>query len=244
MIRTHQKEHETLSNFTKRFKTSRDIGGPIVLTKFVEQMADYNASDNDKVEKCNRIAYAQQMLSLLYMKNSDQKKYGSLLKDLNAQQSLGNNQYLTTIMKSSEVLSEHPFDSTGKTDYNKVKDKNKYHGKYDDKNNQKEDDPVILSFAQMEGKCYCCGKQGHHSNSACRDNVKPKPEWSINRAKIDGGDSHAQVKSVKTEGVMDNDNASTTSDLTKSSFSIQGNQERTVGWAGAHLDVSFSKQMN
>eukprot|EP00978_Attheya_sp_CCMP212_P026302 scaffold86274_cov53-Attheya_sp.AAC.2 len=120
MIDMHQKEHETLSDFTKTFKTSRDvleshIGGPIVLTKFVEQMADYNALDAYKVEKCNRIAYAQ-MLSILYLKNSDKKKYGSLLKGLNAQQSLGNNQYPTTITQSSEVLSEHLFDSAGKTD--------------------------------------------------------------------------------------------------------------------------------
>eukprot|EP00978_Attheya_sp_CCMP212_P032722 scaffold129047_cov29-Attheya_sp.AAC.1 len=74
------------------------------------------------------------------------------------------------------------------------------------------------------------------------DNSKPKPEWSMNRAKINGN-SHAQVKSEKTEGVTDNDNASTKSDLTKSSFSIQGNQERTVGWAGAHIDISFFQQM-
>eukprot|EP00978_Attheya_sp_CCMP212_P024517 scaffold77101_cov31-Attheya_sp.AAC.1 len=193
-------------------------------------MTDYNALDDVAVKKCNEVAFAQ-MLSLIYMENSDQKKYGSLLKGLNGQQSLGLNQYPTTITKASAVLSEHPFDNAGKTDNNKIKDKNKYRGKYDDKNNQKEDDPVPLSFAQMEGKCYCCGKQGHRSNN-CRDNHgKPKPEWSINHAKIDGSDSHAQVKSATTEGVTENENTSAKSDLTKSSFSIQGNQERTVGWA-------------
>eukprot|EP00978_Attheya_sp_CCMP212_P042572 scaffold261965_cov69-Attheya_sp.AAC.1 len=56
MIDTHQKEHETLSDYTKRFKTSRDvleshIGGPIVLTKFVEQMKDYDASNVDAIKK-------------------------------------------------------------------------------------------------------------------------------------------------------------------------------------------------
>eukprot|EP00978_Attheya_sp_CCMP212_P016785 scaffold44262_cov52-Attheya_sp.AAC.7 len=42
MLETHKKEHENLSDYTKRFKTSRDvlelhIGGPIILTKYVHQ---------------------------------------------------------------------------------------------------------------------------------------------------------------------------------------------------------------
>jgi hypothetical protein len=78
MIDMHQKGHETLSDYTKRFKTSRDmlelhIGGPIVLTQFVEQMKDYDALDDIVVKKCNNIAFTQ-MLSLVYMENSDKKK--------------------------------------------------------------------------------------------------------------------------------------------------------------------------
>eukprot|EP00978_Attheya_sp_CCMP212_P026743 scaffold88469_cov43-Attheya_sp.AAC.1 len=141
-------------------------------------MKDYDASNEDAIKKCNEIAFAQ-ILSLMYMENSDQKKYGSLLKGLNGQQSLGHNQYPTTITRASAVLSEHPFDNAGKSDYNK-KDKNKYRGNYEDKNPKVGDDPVTpLSFSQMEGKCYCCGKQGHRSDT-CRDKAKPKPEWSIN----------------------------------------------------------------
>jgi hypothetical protein len=50
MVETLQKENETLSDYTKRFKVSQDvmeshIGGPIVLTKFVKQMTDYDALD-------------------------------------------------------------------------------------------------------------------------------------------------------------------------------------------------------
>eukprot|EP00978_Attheya_sp_CCMP212_P016797 scaffold44332_cov37-Attheya_sp.AAC.2 len=57
-----------------------------------------------------------------------------------------------------------------------------------------------------------------------RQGYKPKPEWSINRAKIDGGLSHAQVKSEKPAELE----TASVSELTKSSFSIQGNQDRTT----------------
>ena len=33
----------------------------------------------------------------------------------------------------------------------------------------------------MEGKCYCCSKEGHRSPQ-CQDKDKPKAEWAINKA--------------------------------------------------------------
>jgi len=37
-----------------------------------------------------------------------------------------------------------------------------------------------LTFAQMEGKCYCCEKGGQ-----CRYKSRPKEEWAINNAKTE-----------------------------------------------------------
>eukprot|EP00978_Attheya_sp_CCMP212_P006032 scaffold13573_cov49-Attheya_sp.AAC.2 len=172
MLDTHQKDNESLSHYTKRFKTSRDvleshIGGPIILTKYVQSMALYDANDNDKIEACAKGSFGQ-LLSLLYMENSDQRKYGSLMKGLGAQQSLGNDQYPTSITKASKVLSKCPFDNTGKQPRIKDKDRNDRNDKYrgnDNKHSQSDDEPVPMSFAQMEGKCYCCGKTGHQSNT-------------------------------------------------------------------------------
>ena len=38
-----------------------------------------------------------------------------------------------------------------------------------------------LTFAQMEGKCYCCRKGGHKSPQCCHKS-RPKEEWAINKA--------------------------------------------------------------
>ena len=54
-----QKDGESFQDYTKRFKTARDvlrshIGGPIILTKFIQTMDDYDAKDTYR-----RLKYAQ-----------------------------------------------------------------------------------------------------------------------------------------------------------------------------------------
>jgi len=44
------------------------------------------------------------------------------------------------------------------------------------------DESPKLTFAQMEGKCYCCRKGGHKSPQ-CHHKNRPKEEWAINKAK-------------------------------------------------------------
>jgi hypothetical protein len=43
-----------------------------------------------------------------------------------------------------------------------------------------QEETIHLSFAQMEGLCYCCGKKGHKLPQ-CRQNSKPKSKWTINK---------------------------------------------------------------
>eukprot|EP00957_Ditylum_brightwellii_P057500 4359408-Ditylum_brightwellii.AAC.1 len=120
-------------------------------------MDGYAAEDQDTVKDLTKKA-SDQLFAFIYLENLDQTKYGSILKGLNEQKLLGNNQYPKTITESNNVLSNHRFDK-------KKFPKKKSQSENDDTENttNEGDESPALSFAQMEGKCFCCGKSGHKS---------------------------------------------------------------------------------
>jgi hypothetical protein len=154
------------------------------------------------------------------MENSDQDKYGSIISNLNSQKSLGNDQYPRTIVETNNVLSNHKFDITkGK------KPDQKHHNKSKPKEDKDDEEVTPLSFAQMEGKCYCCEKPGHKSPE-CRSKEKiPREEWAINKSQ----QQHVQSK---------NDDAKSTSGST-----ITTKKEVIVGWTGLHCSFAQTVDM-
>jgi hypothetical protein len=131
---------------------------------------------------------SEQSLAYIYLENSDRKKYGSVLNNLNSQKSLGNDQYPKTLIESNNVLGSHRFDKNHRNTGQSKKDKESS----PKEPNQENDTIPPLSFAQMEGKCYCCGKPGHKSPT-CRHKSKPRDEWAINKAEINQQQQHAQT---------------------------------------------------
>jgi len=92
----------------------------------------------------------------LYLANSDRSRYGTLIQGhLQSQHSLGNNQHPLTIAAAHQVLSNHKIDKREEKPKN-TKDNSR-------KESIEEQDPPQISFVQLEGKCYCCGKGGHKS---------------------------------------------------------------------------------
>jgi hypothetical protein len=103
-----QKDGEQLQEYTKRFKTARDvleqhIGGPIELTRYMTTLPDCDEKDQNKVKNCRDQAY-KQLLAFMYMDNRYRNKYGTLLAGLHTQQSLGNSQYPNTNKMTSSKL--------------------------------------------------------------------------------------------------------------------------------------------
>ena len=195
MVNLKQKDDESLLEYTTRFKAAKDmlkahLGDELVMHKVVRNDPDfikeeYTAGDREKNKKLIRKHY-DRWLAYLLLENCDKNKYGTLVNGLDSQQALGNNQYPKTIATATEVLSNHKFDQA----YHDAK-KRRSNQRARDRDNPPNDttregqdatNPMNMSFANIEGTCYCCGKPGHKS-PACRLKDKiPRSEWAINKA--------------------------------------------------------------
>jgi hypothetical protein len=114
LFSTKQREGENLQEYTRQFKTSKDIlesyiGAPLILQKYVESRPTYD-STNDAIVQTLVQQASEQFIAFIYLDNSDRKKYGSVLNNLNSQKSLGNDQYPKTLIESINVLGSHRSD--------------------------------------------------------------------------------------------------------------------------------------
>eukprot|EP00957_Ditylum_brightwellii_P086009 6543583-Ditylum_brightwellii.AAC.1 len=119
-------------------------------------MYGYNKDNAEKVKELTEQA-PEQLMAYLYLENSDQAKYGTILAE------------------TVNVLSNHNLITPRK----KKKPTSK-----DDKEKEKEEsneEATPLAFAQMEGKCYCCGKKGHLSPECKQEDKIPKEYWAIHK---------------------------------------------------------------
>jgi hypothetical protein len=114
LLYTKQCSDEDLVDYTRRFKAARDFykaqqGDKITCEKMAKADDEWDETDNKKMKECRKRASAR-LISLLYMKNADQNKYGLVLKGLTEQYSLDQDYYLKTINHVTIGLSNHKFD--------------------------------------------------------------------------------------------------------------------------------------
>ena len=118
-----KKDHnESLYDYTKRFKQARDnfmmILGTEVLYKYIEQTPEYIASKSSEKDKV-KVQSMSMWMSYLYLTRADHNKYGSLLRGLQTQYSLGKNQYPSSVSVANDVLASHKWDDTFKVELKK-----------------------------------------------------------------------------------------------------------------------------
>jgi hypothetical protein len=91
-----------------------------------------------------------------------------------------------------------------------------------------------MSFAMLEGKCYCCGKAGDKSPSCRLKDKTPKEEWAINKAK------NTEQSHVNSESKNLKDNKTSNNSTTNNSSS---NDNTSEGWCGAHIQFYQADKM-
>ena len=126
------------------------------MPKFVKTLDGHDEDDAEKTDKLI-IKANEQLFALIYLENADQDKYGSILKDLKADKALGIDKYPRAVVEANNVLSAHQFDKPIKK-----QDKNNTNKQSSNSSKSDSEEVLSLSFAQMEGRCYCCGKVGHN----------------------------------------------------------------------------------
>jgi hypothetical protein len=202
----------TLAQYIKQFKEHRDVVktqlGESMFDYFIEQQAEYRRASQVEKDALKKAMF-EQVTGMLFLLNSDQRKYGSITQDLAGSFTRGRDEYPTTLTKAIDVLDTHVIDKTYK-DHKK----NQAKQKKDDKSGKTE-----ASFAQKKSdtKCYCCGDPAHKSPDCPWKDKIPMGEWFRKTHKVpkQAQKSFAQSEDSDNESDDEEDNesiASTRSD--------------------------------
>jgi len=124
-----QQDDEYLLDYVKRFKQLCDVVksqvGTGVLNNYVERQDGYKKLTTDKARQDMKKDEWGKLMAYLLMRNVDQNRYSSLMKNLSQQYSLDNDQYPKTITAATDVLSNHKLDQKYFDNNKKNVEKNK-----------------------------------------------------------------------------------------------------------------------
>ena len=110
LMTTRQRDDENLTDYTKHFKVVRDLCKEKYGGIFEIPMLAQKESWTSDEEGSYKTAHAS-FLSILYLKNMDQMKYGSFIKKMVEEFATGwENIYLTYIEDMQHILSIHKYD--------------------------------------------------------------------------------------------------------------------------------------
>lgn len=113
----------------------------------------------------------------MFLKNSDQAKYGNLINTMNTEYAMGNGKFPKNVTKAVDIMANYKFDNARKPQPKK----DHYKKKHNKKEEKKE-----TSFAQTKKDyiCYCCGKTGHCSPDCPKKNTRKPGDWGSQKGII------------------------------------------------------------
>jgi hypothetical protein len=95
-----------------------------------------------------------------------------------------------------------------------------------------EEGTLELSFANMEGNRYCCGKPGHRYPQ-CRHKARPRSEWAVNKTpeltKVQNSMTRTNTQQTQSdEASMEQQNNSNVSNPTQAWMGAQVQDELSI----------------
>ena len=156
----------------------QDTVGEDILHTFVETTSEFQKETDDAKKDKLKDESFNKWTTYLFLSNSDQKKYGSLMKTFRTQYSLGQNQYCKSITRAGDVLTNNSWDASYKENIKKKKQQRQE--KKEKENKDEEEKQFAQTKAKKDPTCFCCG--GNHYASKCdkKDSI-PKDEWAVRK---------------------------------------------------------------
>ena len=217
-----QQENEDLHAYSTRFKQLRDVYkshvGTRILDHWAEHLVECQTLQNDVARETFKDSIWDMYCAYMFLRNSDQAKYGSRLQDLQNQYALGNDQYPNTLTAAIDILANHKLDDKYRENQRRKREQAQTERQSNSSSTGNTDDgSSARSFAQDTSHviCHCCGKKGHYAPDCNKRNSIPRDQWHVNRAiqhlqeSEQGNDSADDDDDDNDDN--DNDNASTTS---------------------------------
>ena len=238
---TNQDHGDSLHDYTKVYKQEVDVIKACVpdtlLNKFLESTKGYQDAGSNKKKKMKDEAL-DRWIAYVYLKNSDQDKYGSVLKGLQSQFSLENDQYPADLAAAIDVLSNHPFDKAYYDKQKQRKEQAQKRAREREHEQTNEDENVGNSFAQKgDIVCYCCGKD-HLSTTCSKAPKTPKKDWWINRV-IQQHHQQEEYDQSSDEDTSDDESVQS-STSSRSSRSSKRSSNRRSGSKSKNKNLSWS----
>ena len=87
--------------------------GTDILDKFAENTREYQDETDQLLQQNMKDGAFNKWMAYLLIRNSDQAKYGTVMKRLVLQFSMQNNQYPKSITAVTDILSNHRFNNSG-----------------------------------------------------------------------------------------------------------------------------------
>ena len=179
-VNCRQQDDESLTDYSARFKQQWEIlenhmGSNFQLKKHAEWLISKKKSKTK--EQANKEANYQ-FLGYVFLHNSHQMKYKSIMDHLSRQYTFGSDEYPDSLEAARGILNNSNYDKSW-SEY--IKKKNNQSTTNSSSTNS--DDTPQLSFNQLaEGACWACGGKGHTSQYCRKKKHIPREEWAISKA--------------------------------------------------------------